>query len=341
MPKIISRDALIDVRPQALKDKDYSTAEILTSAVETFQNKKIKKLGATEYNQWYAGSCVPHAFWTQLEYEGIIEADFNPSQLRSYRKRNNYPNAGSNGVDMYDQIKDGQSNDFPTPERFTEAKATAMPYIRGDKLIKDFKYYQYIENGQLILENIPADVASGKTVSIFIYASDNEWSKEYVEATENVSLVGAEVRHAVCLIPSGDFTEDGKKWLAVHDSAKFGGRHLRYISYDFLLRRCYFAAKVVEAGREPTPEPQPDTTPLVACEMGQSGQMVTNLQHFLIKEGKLEPQYATGYYGALTAKAVLWWQLEHWGDFTANIPQLLDWGGKYWGQGSIDIISNK
>lgn len=341
--KIISRDALIDDRPQVLKDKDYSTEEVASAAaVKTFDNKQIKKITIPEFNQWYVGSCVPHGIWTQLMYEGIVDEDFNPSQLRTYRKRYNYPGAGSIGTDIYDKIKEGQSNDFPTPAKFREADATAMPYVKGEKLIKDFTYYQYLDKKtyKLLLDQVPADVAQGKAVAIFIYATDEEWSKEYVEVIEpDYKLdVNSEVRHCVCIIPKGDFTRKGKRWLAVQDSAKFGGRGLRYIEYDqFFLNRCYFAAKVY-AGADVPPVVVPPIVgkPLVPCEIGDKGDQVLFLQKFLIEQGKLEAQYATGYYGALTAKAVLWWQLENWSSFTSNIPQLLEWGGAYWGSQSIE-----
>lgn len=342
MEKIISDAALPDNRPVAQKEKDYSTEEVAAAlAVTPFQNEKPVKLSATVFNQWYVGSCVPHGFYTQLEYEGLAKP--NGMQLRAYRKRINYPQAGSIGVDMYDQIRGGQSDDFPTPKGFTEAQATAMPYIPGVKIIKDFKYFQYIDKktGRLILENVPPDVASGKAVAIFIYATDEEWSQEYVEIKNpNLSINDARVRHCICIIPKGDFTENGKKWLSVHDSAAFGDRHLRYVSYDFFLKRTYFAAKVLATGEVEPPQPEPIGKPTTACEMGDRGEAVKALQNFLIKEGKLGAEYLTGYYGSLTAKAVLWWQLEHWDRFTANVPQLLEWGGKYWGSQSIAIINS-
>lgn len=342
--KIVSRDALIDTRPEALKAKDYSADELASAGApaEPFKNKKIKKISITEYNQWYVGSCVPHGFWTQLEYKGLVPKGKKPSQLRSYRKRSNYPSGGSIGTDMYDKIRDGQSFDFPTPAKFREADATKMPLIKGDKVIKDFRYFQYIDKktGKLQPEKVPADVAIGEPVAIFIWATDEEWSQEYVEIkTKNYPLNGdSEVRHCVCIIPKGDFTENGKQWLAVQDSAKFGGRGLRYLSYDFFLKRSYFAAKIVPADEVvPTPEPVVGD-PTTPCELGDKGDAVTALQTFLVKQGKLEAQYVTGTYGALTAKAVLWWQLENWQKFTSNIPQLLEWAGNYWGKQSIDII---
>ena len=342
--EIISNHALPDDRPQVLRNQDYSTQELAKAiTIATFKHKRLTKLTATEYNQWYVGSCVPHGFWTLLEYEGVVPKGFNPSQLRSYRKRSNYPNEGSNGVDMFNQIRSGQSNDFPTPEKFREAMATAMPYVLGDKKIKDFKFYQYIDKtaGGVLVGDIPADIAQGKAVAIFIYATKDEWSKQYVEATDpNVTLGNASVRHCVCVVPNGDFTKNGKRWLTIQDSAKFGGFGMRYVEYDsFIKNRVYFAAKVYAVGSEPVQPVIVDTKPVVACKLGDKGSAVSALQTFLNKQGKLEAQYLTGYYGAITAKAVLWWQLEHWNEFSVNIPKLLEWSGQFWGEGSITIVN--
>jgi hypothetical protein len=344
--KIVSRDALEDTRPVELRANDYSTEEVATaSAVTPFKHKRPTKLKATEFNQYYAGSCVPHAFLTALEYEGIATPDI--SRLRAYRKRSNYPQAGSIGVDMFNKIRAGQSNDFPTPKGFTEAMATAMPYVEGVKIIKDFTFYQYIDKktGALLLEQVPADVAIGKAVPIFIYATEDEWSRQYVEVgNEPVTLENAYVRHAVCIVPEGDFKEKGKRWLTVQDSAKFGGRGMRYVEYDkFFLTRTYFASKVYATGTLPAPEPEniPVLKPITACVLGDRGVAVLALQKYLIEDKKLAPEYATGYYGALTAKAVLWWQLEHWDKYQVNIPQLLDWRGEYWGEASVAIINSK
>lgn len=343
--KIVSIDALEDTRPVVLKEKDYSTEELASdtaAAIKPFQNERPLKVTATEYNQWYVGSCVPHGFWTQLEYEGIIDKSFNPSQLRSYRKRSNYPAPGSNGVDMYLKIQEGQSNDFPTPEKFREAQATAMPLIVGTKQIKDFKFFQYLDKAtfKILYDAIPVDIALGKAVTIFVYASDDEWSQRYVEAKDEVSIGSAEVRHCVCVIPKGDFTKDGKRWLTVQDSAKFGKLGMRYLEFDtFFKSRVYFAAKVYLTEAIPKPEPVPTPKPTVACQLNDKNAAVLALQNFLIQEGKLKAEYATGFYGALTAKAVLWWQLENWNKFTSTIPELLDLGGKNWGPQSISIIN--
>jgi hypothetical protein len=346
MDQIIPNAALPDERPAVLRDRDLSASEIMiAAAVAAFLNPKPTQVGATLFNQWYVGSCVPHGTWTMLEYEGLVPAGFNQSQLRSYRKRSNYPSAGSNGVDMLDLIRAGQSNDFPTPVGFTEAQATAMPRVEGTKQIKDFKYFQYIDKktGELTLDLVPADVAIGKAVAIFIYATEEEWSQEYVQIQDPNLLPGdAYVRHCVCIMPKGDFTENGKQWLAVQDSAAFGNRQLRYVSFDFFKKRCYFAVKAYAADQIPQPAPVPPAIgkPTTPCQLGDRGSAVLALQTFLLEQKKLEAQYVTGYYGAITAKAVQWWQLEHWNRFTGGVPALLDLAGKYWGKESIAIINS-
>ena len=343
MSDTISQDtfhlgANIDERPQVQKDQDYHADEVAGApAVVPFAHPKPTELKATIFNQWYVGSCVPHGFLTQLEYEGILPPEL-AAQLVTYRQRSNYPQAGSIATDIYDKLRAGikAHSFFPTPEGFTEAQATAMPLTAGEKILKDFNYFQITNYG-----TVPGEVAAGKAVSIFIYATTEEWSQEYVEAKETLSITDsrATVRHCVCLVPEGDFMENGKQWLTVHDSAWFGGRSLRYISLNFLLTRAFYAGKVYATGTLPTPPAPVATLPTTPCQYGDRGSAaVEALQAFLVKEGKLDAQYVTGNYLALTAKAVLWWQLEHWEKFSVNVPQLLDWAGKYWGEQSIAII---
>lgn len=330
--------ALPDTRPVEERNKDYKDDELAAaSAREPFTHKRIKELAGTVFNQWYVGSCVPHGFLTALEYAGIITAKEIKSQLRAYRKRSNYPGEGSIAVDMWEKIKSGVSpnKDFPTPEKFREEQAAAMPLVMGEPVLKDrFNYFEITDPNR-----IAGYVAAGKPVPVFIYASKNEWAREYVDVRDNVSIGNAEVRHCVCLVPEGDFTEDGTQYFAVHDSAKFGNRHLRYVSLEFILKRTYYAARIEKKGQvEPVPVPPPSDKPTVPCELGDRGEAVLNLQAFLIADGKLAPQYATGYYGALTAKAVLWYQLSKWQQFTSTIPELLELKGEAWGPQSIGTL---
>lgn len=247
---ITSDGALPDVRPQEQKDRDYPADHFTAGAVPTFGNPKPTQLGATMYSQEYVQDCVPHGFYTQLEYEGIVPAG-GCSQLCAYRKRGNYPSPGSDAVDLYTKIKNGQSANSvaATTPGMTEAMANAMAVIAGSQLIKPFNYFSFSNFGL-----VPAAVSSGKAVAIFIYATTDEWSQEYVTIrTPDLQIQNAVVRHCICIMPKGDFTENGQQWLAVQDSAAFGGRHLRYVSLDFFTKRVYYASQVFVKDEVPPP----------------------------------------------------------------------------------------
>lgn len=320
----------------AYKDDELASATL--TSVEPFKNKKITKLGATEFNQWYTSSCVFHAFLTALEYEGIITKKELKSQLAAYRKRINFPNEGSIAYDAWDKIREGviSYDEAPTPEKMREAAANAMKLIKGDPVLKDrFNYFEITD-----YTKIAGYVAAGKAIPVFIFGTKDEWAQEYVDLkTPDLSITDAYVRHAVVEIPKGDFTEKNVKRLSTHDSASFGNRHLRHVSQEFLVKRCYYAARIEK--KEPTVPVEPpvvDRLPDVPCELNDRGDAVLALQRFLYDQGKLKAEYITGFYGPLTAKAVLWYQLEKWEQFTSPIPELLDLKGENWGPQSISTL---
>jgi len=340
---------LIDTRPQKEKRKDLVADEVMLPRSATpFIETEPRELTATVYSQEQTSSCVPHGFLTALEYEGLIPVGAI-SQLRAYRKRANFPNPGSGAVDMWNKILDGQSplQEAPVTPRMTEAMANAMQLIKGDPLIKPFRYfsfdklYYYTKNTQ---DNyrVAVAVASGKAVPIFIFATYDEWAREWVTVrTKGLKGNEAEVSHCVTIIPYGTFVKNGKRWFTIHDSAPFGGYHKRHVEFDeFFMERGFYAGEVFPIEAPVTPPILLPVLPTALCKRGDRGNPVRDLQTYLISNGYLEPQYNTGFYGRLTADAVLWWQLERWDKFDVKIPQLLAWKGEYWGHGSIAIINN-
>lgn len=336
---IVASAALPSIAPASAYMDDEVAPPAGATSIVPFQNKKITKLGATEFNQWYTSSCVFHAFLTALEYEGIITKDELKSQLAAYRKRINYPNEGSVAYDAWDKIREGviAYDQAPTPEGMREAAANAMQIIKGDPVLKDrFNYFEITDYSK-----IAGYVAAGKAIPVFIFGTEAEWAQEYVDIkTPDLSIYEAYIRHAVVEIPKGDFTEKGVQRLSTHDSARFGKRHLRHVSNDFLMERCYYAARIER--KEPVivvPPPVVNRIPGIACKLNDRSDAVFALQRFLHDQGKLRSEYITGFYGALTAKAVLWYQLFNHDVFDSSIPELLEVGGESWGPQSIASLT--
>jgi hypothetical protein len=145
------------------------------------------------------------------------------------------------------------------------------------------------------------------------------------------------VRHQITLIPKGAFYENGKLWFSIIDSAKFGNRNIRYATLSFLRNRAIVAPQFALPKQIEVVPPKVNKT-LSAVKLGDRGQAVLNLQGFLVEKGFLDKQFVTGFYGSITAKAVLWFQLYYHQEFLEPIPELLKLKGEYFGPQSIQVI---
>lgn len=330
-----TQGAVLDPRPPLAKGADYSLNEIVTIADGTFFSHKKPDSLRWVFDQYGTLSCVAHSVHNQMIYNGIALTPDQYSRLQTYRKRTNYSGGGMWLQDAYDRVKKGTLPylEAPTPLNCTEAQANAMPYDEGVPK-EDFIYH---------LSSTPSNalrfVNAGIAVEVFIYASVNEWSKEYVTATDTVSLDTAAIRHGVVLMPKGDFNENGVNWYAVHDSAKFGGRFLRYVSEHFLLTRCYSLGVALPIKKDQT---LLEVKPTVAVKFGDRNAEVKVLQDYLIKKGYLGTSYNTGYYGNLTSKAVLDWQIANavfFADYGYTVEELKVLGGRWFGK--VSLLVNK
>lgn len=327
-----------DIRSDKEKIKDWDSRE-LTLGETT--GKKITKLPGKLYDQQGTSACTAHSFLTMLEYNKVLAVDV--SRFALYRKRFNYPGAGSNIIDLIlkSHPKFGALGgltkffDISHPSTLTEAWANSVPFLLGSTLTDDFEYYTAKDYADL-----ERTVNSGLAVSFGFYSTNAEWRREYVEErTVITNPFSAQVRHQATLIPGGAFRENGKLWFSVHDSAGFGGRFIRYVTLEFLKNRKINNPIFAIPTNTPTPEPPLiDAKPLVAVSLESRGPDVLNLQSYLAKRGFLEAKHVTGYYGPLTSKGVLWFQLHHYAKMKSTIPELLDLKGHWWGPQSIEAV---
>lgn len=329
-----------DVRSDKEKIKDWDSREITLGATE---GKKITQLPIRLYDQMGTSACTAHAYLSMLEYNRVLNVPV--SRFALYRKRSIYPAGGSNITDLILKSDPAFSSlggltkydDIIHPSNLTEAWANTVPYLLGSKIADGFDYYTIKD-----FEDLERIVNSGLAVTFGFYSTNAEWRAEYVEEkTVITNPFSAQVRHQATLIPRGAFWENGKLWFSVHDSAGFGGRFLRYATLSFVKNR-KINQPVFAIPKEAIQIPQPpliDVKPLVAVNLEDRGQAVENLQAYLAKRGFLDTKNITGYYGALTSKAVLWFQLYYHDMFNDNIPELLALKGQWWGKQSIEVVN--
>ena len=331
-----------DPRAQKEQAKDWDSREI---ALGAGNGGKIERISIDVYDQMRTSSCTAHAVLSMLEYNKVLEK--KTSRFPLYRKRFNYPLEGSNATDLLKKSHSKHSNlggltnrkDIFQPSYLEESWANSLKFVVGEDIAVPFNYFTVKD-----WDDLERTVNSGVAVTIGIYGTIAEWSREYVEETDKVTPNNAKVRHQVTLIPNGAFREKGKLWFSVHDSAKFGGLHLRYATFEFLKNRVIVQPQFAIPDGETAEVPPPAKKTFRACKIGDRGDAVLTLQTFLADKGFLEKKYTTGYYGVLSSSALLWYQLTKWEEFKNSgieIPELLDLNGEHFGKVTIKIIKDE
>lgn len=323
-----------DNRTDKEKAKDFDSREIVLG---TSTGSKITEITVNYHDQMKTSSCTAHAVLSMMEYNGVLKK--NVSRYPLYRKRWNYPAEGSNATDLIQKShsshhKDGgliSYEDITHPKTLTESWANSLEYIKGQDITVPFDYFTVKE-----WSDLEKKVNSGIAVTMAFKSSVAEWSKEYVEEKDKDI---ERVRHQITLIPKGAFYENGKLWFSVLDSSQFGKRKIRYASFDFLKNRVIVQPQFALPKNIEVPTP-PATQTLSVCKLNDKGQKVTNLQAFLAEKGFLDKKYVTGFYGQLTSKAVLWFQLTYHPKFSESIPELLEYNGEYFGKQSVKVATD-
>lgn len=291
-----------DPRPESEKKRDYLHEErLFAGAADPFANPKIIESPFPYENQYGTGSCVPHAVTLALGIERKLDGVgfVRLSQLFVYRLRKNYPQAGSWLQDIFNICAKFGSPLFttlPTKPTVTEASAntvvlTAQMYTEAE--IYRGKEYYFITNYKDISEL--AKVASaGHGVPVIVYARYDEYAFVYPKVVaKELRIEDADVVHNVTVLPTGGFWENGIRYVAIQDSALFGGFKIRYLSEEFIAKRTNGAAywdtvKIIGSGVPPK------YTFTKILKYGSRGEEVRKMQLLLISEGLLPTDCATG-----------------------------------------------
>ena len=211
------------------------------------------------------------------------------------------------------------------------------------KVAQIFKIGNFVQFPIQDIETVASTIQkTGKAVMVWFYFTSAEWSP-FVPTIKNADLAlhsKTSLKHSVAAV---DFTiYKGEKALIIEDSAHFGGLVQRVVTQDFFNKRNFFSAyaldfsfvdlthslvippKITEPTVQPSPEPvaviKPkytfskelhfiplDSSGRISNSLDNSNQRdaVIALQNILKYEGLFPTNVrSTGYYGAITARAV-------------------------------------
>lgn len=325
--------ALIDPRPDEAKARDWSIAEAVASAAAVdwreIPKDRVRQFGVQ--NQHSKSDCVAE---TRRKLRRITFAvnkgmDVDFSSVHLYRERFNYPDGGMAAMDAINLDRTGKMTLgvlLPSEPYDTEVKANAVivePYMRDvGQLFK-------VENELVFpagdLETVASTIQkTRKGAMAWFYFNSNEWSREVPAILDkNLSLTSpSTLRHSVTSVEPA--LHNGVKGMWIEDSAHFGGLSRRFITEEFYRARNWWASYPISLRYGSVKDTQDASLPrhtfsnaLVFIPLSQRGDIsdmalntkqhddVVALQDILKFEGLFPSNIdSTGYYGAITAKAV-------------------------------------
>ena len=336
--------ASIDARPESEKLKDFKFEELVASVnpVNWVEKPQSEWRKFPIFNQDSSGSCVAQ---TEAKEMGVMRwlkdgtyVHFSATDI--YQKRSNKPAGGMGAIDARNIVKNnGATLEVLTPSQaMTDQQmdtATVEPYKRD--VGKVFAVPNFVELPAKNIESLASFIQTTKKgAMVWFYFEYREWTDHPVVMNPTLDLSAvATNRHSVTAI---DYAlVNGKKSIIIEDSwgPNFGLNGQRVIDEDFFNARNWYAGYLVNFKFENQTEPQPTPTPptprpkytflktLQFSPVFTVDADVKALQDILKYEGLFPANVSsTGYYGAVTAKAVLAWQKKYAIDTDAALEQL-------------------
>ena len=320
--------ANLDTRPEAEKERDTKFGELVASGdIETphWREKdedEWRKFPIFDQNG--SGSCVAQSAAKMLGINYFInEGSYvHFSATHIYQQRSNRPGGGMIGVEALHIAGRGVTlEDLAPSQNLTDAKMDG--YKIAPYKVKVGEVFS-ISAEPVVLPVQDIDVIASviqrtkKGVMVWFYFTRDEWKTEPVVKTKNLSLTGPRtVRHSVTAVDF--FLKNGKKYLVIEDSwgPEHGKGGRRIISEDFFETRNWFNGylmnfKFIEGGDVTKPR----YTFTKNLNYGDSPEKplpdVIALQDILKFEGLFPANInSTGYYGSVTARAVLAFQRKY------------------------------
>lgn len=319
--------AILDTRTEEAKLSDYKFEELVVAINPVNWIDKVQ--GAWRkfpiFNQDGSGSCVAQ---TLAKLLGILyylknQLYIHFSATHIYQRRANKPSSGMNGIDAFTIGKQGVTLEELVPSQSMndgQMDGVQIPQYKKD-VGSVFKIGNYLTVPIKDIDTIASIIqTTEKGVMVWFYFQGDEWTDVPEIKNPNLDLYASSTgRHSVTAV---DFTMyAGEKALIIEDSwGKFAGFNgQRVIRESFFKARNFFAAYPMTFQFEDQTQPQPapvnpkpkyNFTKVLTFEMRD--QDVKALQDILKYEGLFPSNVvSTGYYGSITAKAVLAFQRKY------------------------------
>lgn len=285
-------------------------------------------------------NCVAQSMAKLAEVQHFVETgEILPFSAGYYKLRKNKPSAGMEGVDAFEiWRKFGIASESLLPsQKMTDFQMDNQPessYANRVAEASAITNYVQLTEGSSFEDVASVIQKTGKGVMVWFYFNKYEWTDIPEIKDPKLNIRGAKtLRHSVTAV---DYVlYQGKKYLVIEDSwgkfGKFAGQRL--ISEEFYKARNFFACypmtfktwsdSIEEMEDELSYRGEPFNKNL---KFGDKSDEVKRLQDVL-KIFSTFPKNvdSTGYYGAITARAVLDFQT------TNGVPDSVEYEGKYFG----------
>lgn len=320
-----------DIRTVEEKSRDYVYGVDIRLPASAI-SKRIKKAPFEPYDQQQTSACGAYS----AAHVRRLERRETTFPLVWYRARSNYGLPGMFLKDVLEMAAYADTFLEPAnlPSMLTEDYASSMPYTPVISNKDKTREYFYIKPYDV--EGVWEAVSNGHPTVISFYSTVGEWTEEMIP-TDTVWESTARVRHYVVALPNSIHERGGHEWVTVIDSSRQGNMSLRHIRKDFLAKRMYIGGGFVTTVKTSTTKPK--TLPTHGCQFNDKSTAVLELQDYLVSQGLMDTKHRTSYYGNITAKAVLKWQVENIKN--VNIAELMYLEGKHWGPLSIKTVIDK
>lgn len=320
-----------DPREDARIQRGFQAEEVIAGDdLVTWKPKATESLKKFPiWSQAQSSACVAFAKAKQITIEVYrltgVWIDISPASI--YQLRFNRPGLGMNIADANEIVnKKGATlealmkSQNLSEREINSVKRTRVADLFAKAIAEAVMSYLYLP---ITMDGIARVLEQSHAVSLLIFAKSEEYGDTPQILDSNLTYAIAPIRHEVVAVDYYLHPIYGK-CLWIEDSwgvgTGQGGR--RNFTEEFLTKRCILADYLDVFEFDPEEE-KPTVVITKDLRLGTKDSEVTKLQDYLKATGDFPAnQPSSGLYGAITARAVLQWQLRNKIDTREMLMQL-------------------